>query len=55
MLEPRIGGWPALYGPAREVYVEPVAVRGREAEFDFTDASSLGATIHSMAFSARVV
>jgi len=38
------------YGPDREVYFEQVAVPGREAAFDFTDASALGVTIRGVPF-----
>ena len=38
------------YGPDREVYFEQVAVPGREAAFDCTDASDLGVTIRGVAF-----
>ena len=38
------------YGPDREVYFEQVAVPGREAAFDFTDAGSLGVTLGGVAF-----
>ena len=38
------------YGPDREVYFEQVAVPGREAAFDFTDASDLGVTIRGVPF-----
>lgn len=38
-LQRRVRDWRAQYGPDREVYLEQVAVPGREAAFDFTDAS----------------
>ena len=41
-LQRRVREWRAQDGPDREVYFEQVAVPGREAAFDFTDASSLG-------------
>ena len=44
-LQRRVREWRAQDGPDREVYFEQVAVPGREAAFDFTDASSLGVTI----------
>ena len=36
--------------PDHEVYFEQVAVPGREAAFDFTDASALGVTIRGVPF-----
>ena len=42
--------WRVQYGPDREVYFEPVAVPGREAAFDFTDASDLGVTLRGVGF-----
>ena len=44
-LQRRVRDWRAQHGPDREVYFEQVAVPGREAAFDFTDASGLGVTI----------
>ena len=49
-LQRRVREWRAQRGPDREVYFEQVAVPGREAAFDFTDASSLGVTIHGAPF-----
>ena len=49
-LQRRVREWRAQDGPDREVYFEQVAVPGREAAFDFTDASSLGVTIRGEAF-----
>ena len=49
-LQRRVREWRAQDGPDREVYFEQVAVPGREAAFDFTDASSLGVTIHGAPF-----
>ena len=49
-LQRRVREWRAQDGPDREVYFEQVAVPGREAAFDFTDASSLGVTIRGVAF-----
>ena len=49
-LQRRVREWRAQDGPEREVYFEQVAVPGREAAFDFTDASSLGVTIRGEAF-----
>ena len=49
-LQRRVREWRAQDGPDREVYFEQVAVPGREAAFDFTDASSLGVTIHGGPF-----
>ena len=42
--------WRAAHGADREVYFEQVAVPGREAAFDFTDASDLGVTIQGARF-----
>ena len=42
--------WRAQHGPDRNVYFEQVAVPGREAAFDFTDASDLWVTIQGAAF-----
>jgi transposase len=44
-LQRRLREWRAVSGPAREVYFEQKAVPGREAQIDFTHASSLGVTI----------
>ena len=49
-LQRRVREWRAQDGPDREVYFEQVAVPGREAAFDFTDASSLGVTIRGVVF-----
>ena len=49
-LQRRVREWRAQYGPDREVYFEQVAVPGREAAFDFTDASDLGVTIRGVVF-----
>ena len=49
-LQRRVREWRALHGPDREVYFEQVAVAGREAAFDFTDASDLGVTIGGAGF-----
>ena len=49
-LQRRVREWRAQAGPDREVYFEQVAVAGREAAFDFTDASSLGVTIRGVPF-----
>ena len=49
-LQRRVCDWRAQDGPDREVYFEQVAVAGREAAFDFTDASSLGVTIRGARF-----
>ena len=49
-LQRRVHEWRAQHGPDREVYFEQVAVPGREAAFDFTDASDLGVTIRGVAF-----
>ena len=49
-LQRRVREWRAQDGPEREVYFEQVAVPGREAAFDFTDASSLGVTIRGVPF-----
>ena len=49
-LQRRVREWRAQDGPDREVYFEQVAVPGREAAFDFTDASDLGVTIRGVAF-----
>ena len=37
-------------GPDREVHFEQVAVPGREAAFDFTNATDLGVTIRGVPF-----
>ena len=49
-LQRRVREWRVQYGPDREVYFEQVAVPGREAAFDFTDASDLGVTLGGVAF-----
>ena len=49
-LQRRVREWRAQDGPGREVYFEQVAVPGREAAFDFTDASSLRVTIRGVPF-----
>ena len=49
-LQRRVREWRAQYGGEREVYFKKVAVPGREAAFDFTDASDLGVTIRGVAF-----
>lgn len=41
----RVRDWRAEHGPDKEVFFEQVLVAGREAQFDFTDASDLGVTI----------
>ena len=40
-LQRRVRAWRAQHGPDHEVYFEQVAIPGREAAFDFTDASEL--------------
>ena len=49
-LQRRVREWRAQHGADREVYFEQVAVPGREAAFDFTDASDLGVTIRGAPF-----
>ncbi len=49
-LQRRVREWRVQYGPDREVYFEQAAVPGREAAFDFTDASALGVTLGGVAF-----
>ena len=49
-LQRRVRDWRVQYGADREVYFEQVAVPGREAAFDFTDASDLGVTIRGAPF-----
>ena len=49
-LQRRVRDWRVQYGPDREVYFEQVAVPGREAAFDVTDASDLGVTIRGVPF-----
>ena len=49
-LQRRVRDWRVQYGPDREVYFEQVEVPGREAAFDFTDASDLGVTIRGVPF-----
>ena len=49
-LQRRVREWRVQYGPEREVYFEQVAVPGREAAFDFSDASDLGVTLGGVAF-----
>ena len=49
-LQRRVRAWRAQHGPDHEVYFEQVAVPGREAAFDFTDASDLGVTIRGVPF-----
>lgn len=44
-LQRRVEHWRALHGPERTVYFPQVHPAGREAAFDFTDASDLGVTI----------
>ena len=47
-LQRRVRAWRAQHGPDHEVYFEQVAVPGREAAFDFTDARDLGVTIRGV-------
>ena len=54
-LQRRVRDWRVQYGADREVYFEQVAVPGREAAFDFTDASDLAVTIRGGAISAPAV
>ena len=49
-LQRRVRDWRVQYGPDSEVYFEQVAVPGREAAFDFTDASDLGVTLGGVGF-----
>ena len=49
-LQRRVRAWRAAHGADREVYFEQVAVPGREAAFDFTDASDLGVAIRGARF-----
>ena len=49
-LQRRVRDWRVKYGPDREAYFEQVAVPGREAAFDFTDASDLGVTLGGVRF-----
>ena len=49
-LQRRVRDWRVQYGPDSEVYFEQVAVAGREAAFDFTDASDLGVTLGGVGF-----
>ena len=49
-LQRRVRDWRVQDGPDREVYFEQVAVPGREAAFDFTDASDLGVTLRGVGF-----
>ena len=49
-LQRRVRDWRVQYGADREVYFEQVAVPGREAAFDFTDASDLRVTIRGVPF-----
>ena len=49
-LQRRVREWRVQYGPDREVYFEQVADPGREAVFDFTDASDLGVTLRGVPF-----
>ena len=49
-LQRRVRDWRVQYGPDSEVYFEQVAVPGREAAFDFTDASDLGVTLGGVRF-----
>lgn len=44
-LQRRIRDWRALHGPPKEVFFEQEHPPGREAQFDFTDATSLEVTI----------
>lgn len=44
-LQRRIRDWRAINGPSKEVFFEQIHPPAREAQFDFTDASSLGVTI----------
>ena len=49
-LQRRVRDWRVQDGPDHEVYFEQVAVPGREAAFDFTDASDLGVTLRGVGF-----
>jgi hypothetical protein len=49
-LQRRIHHWRALHGPPKEVFFEQRPEPGREAAFDFTDASELGVTIAGLSF-----
>ena len=44
-LQRRMQEWRTWHGPGKEVYFEQRPVAGREASFDFTDATELGITI----------
>ena len=49
-LRRRVREWRVQYGPDRGVYFAEVAVADREAAFDFTDASDVGATLGGLGF-----
>jgi hypothetical protein len=49
-LQRHVHQWRALHGPGKEVMFEQVHEPGREAAFDFTDATELGVTIAGAAF-----
>lgn len=49
-LQRRIHEWRAVYGPEKEVYFEQRPLPGREAAFDFTEATDLGITIARQPF-----
>lgn len=49
-LQRRMQHWRTLHGPQKEVYFEQLPVPGREAAFDFTDASDLCVTIAGQLF-----
>ena len=49
-LQRRVREWRVQYGPDREAYFEQVAVPGREAALDLTDATDLGVTLRGVAF-----
>ena len=54
-LQRRVRAWRAQHGPDHEVYFEQVAIPGREAAFDFTDASDLGVTIRGVPIDYRQI
>ena len=49
-LQRRVREWRLHHGTERAVYFEQVAVPGREAAFDFTDASDLAVTLRGVPF-----
>ncbi|MBM3259790.1 MAG: IS21 family transposase [Candidatus Sericytochromatia bacterium] len=53
-LQRRIRDWRAVHGPEKEVFFEQQHPPGREAQFDFTDATDLGVTIAGIPFDHKL-